>query len=264
VSATPDIPADWRALLERAADFPRILVLGPPDAGKSTLCRLLADAAGARLLDSDLGQKMVGPPACVTLGRADGTLERMRFAGSTDPLRARAALLHGIASLGGADGPLVINTGGLVRGPGHPLTLATIDAAAPALVVTLGDWPERAALATARPDVELAALAPSPLARRKTDGERRAARRAVFQAHLRDAVPVTLAPEAAPPLPEGAASGLLACLADARGEDRALAQLQGWNADGLQLLAPPVEEVGKVRWGVMMLDAEGRDRPLGA
>ena len=57
-----------------AGGIHRVLVLGAPDAGKSTFRgMLLAHAAGqsrrAALLDADPGQKHVGPPACVTLGR---------------------------------------------------------------------------------------------------------------------------------------------------------------------------------------------------
>ena len=68
------VPQAWR---ETAAtilrDRPRvILVLGGGDAGKSSFCRfLLAEllAAGHRVavVDSDLGQKDIGPPATVTV-----------------------------------------------------------------------------------------------------------------------------------------------------------------------------------------------------
>jgi polynucleotide 5'-hydroxyl-kinase GRC3/NOL9 len=70
----PDLPHAWataiRTVLRTAS---RTLVLGPVDSGKSTLCRLLLEQArgagrSVAILDLDLGQKLIGPPACVTLG----------------------------------------------------------------------------------------------------------------------------------------------------------------------------------------------------
>jgi polynucleotide 5'-hydroxyl-kinase GRC3/NOL9 len=69
-----------------------VLVLGAVDVGKSTFCRELLRAANgagkaARLIDSDVGQKMVGPPACVTLGQttsdAELSLLELVFVGTT-------------------------------------------------------------------------------------------------------------------------------------------------------------------------------------
>ncbi len=72
-----DVPADWAETARRLASGPagRVFLLGAPDAGKSTLARFLCGEAGAAgrdvaLLDADPAQKLVGPPACVTLGRA--------------------------------------------------------------------------------------------------------------------------------------------------------------------------------------------------
>jgi polynucleotide 5'-kinase involved in rRNA processing len=92
-----------------AASWRRLAVLGERDQGKSTFCRVLLErlelfpvlmnreklrpifagalphrqtgptlagsalaqgGAGAWLLDADVGQKMIGPPACVTLAEA--------------------------------------------------------------------------------------------------------------------------------------------------------------------------------------------------
>ena len=53
----------------------RVLIAGPANAGKSIFCQILllvAAAAGctAKLVDADIWQKLVGLPACMTLGRA--------------------------------------------------------------------------------------------------------------------------------------------------------------------------------------------------
>jgi polynucleotide 5'-kinase involved in rRNA processing len=66
---------DWQHLaddLVRSA-WRRVVVLGASDRGKSTFCRFLAQQlaladVGMSLLDADPGQKMLGPPACVTAG----------------------------------------------------------------------------------------------------------------------------------------------------------------------------------------------------
>src|SRR3712207_7920129 len=70
-----DEPAAWIEAIERilSAQRRRVLVLGSGDVGKSTFARLILRAASASrrtaLLDLDVGQKIVGPPAC-EIGRA--------------------------------------------------------------------------------------------------------------------------------------------------------------------------------------------------
>lgn len=128
-SANPHVPSEWSeaaaALLRCGAR--RVLVVGPADAGKSTFCRILlteAAAAGrsAELVDADIGQKLVGPPACVTLGRASTEgldLRGLVFVGTTNPLRGWRDVIGGTERLAAAAQAalLVVNTGGLVTGP---------------------------------------------------------------------------------------------------------------------------------------------------
>ena len=78
-----------------------ILVLGGGDAGKSPYCRfLIAQLLGAgerpAVVDAHVGQKIMGPPATVTLGYAEGTAEQwtataeaFHFVGSTVPVGLR-------------------------------------------------------------------------------------------------------------------------------------------------------------------------------
>jgi polynucleotide 5'-hydroxyl-kinase GRC3/NOL9 len=94
-AVAPDVPADWAAAVRRIldGDIRRVLVLGAKDAGKSSFCRVLlrqAARAGrpAELLDADPGQKLVGPPACVTLARGPSPMPAaLAFVGTLDPLR---------------------------------------------------------------------------------------------------------------------------------------------------------------------------------
>jgi polynucleotide 5'-hydroxyl-kinase GRC3/NOL9 len=103
-----DVPPDWREALAAGLDgSKRILLLGPRDAGKSTFARALLAAAAARLmhaalLDLDVGQKLVGPPACVTLGRSGPNgldLLGLAFVGTTDPVRGWRPLVAGAERL---------------------------------------------------------------------------------------------------------------------------------------------------------------------
>ena len=68
-----EVPKGWADAVARigASSWRRLAVLGERDQGKSTFCRVLLErhepgGTGAWLLDADVGQKMIGPPACVT------------------------------------------------------------------------------------------------------------------------------------------------------------------------------------------------------
>lgn len=101
-----DLPPDWATAIRKVLKTAtRTLVLGPADSGKSTLCRLLmeqARGAGRSAAILDLGQKLIGPPACVTLGtltRRGPVLRGLAFAETTGPVAAGSLLLAGAARL---------------------------------------------------------------------------------------------------------------------------------------------------------------------
>lgn len=98
------------------------------DAGKSTFCHCLArTTVTPTLLDCDLGQKMIGPPGCVTLGRLDPTgalyLLRMHFVGQVHPVGNAASVVAGLARLARTTGVerLVVNSSGLITDSGIAL-----------------------------------------------------------------------------------------------------------------------------------------------
>lgn len=128
-----------------------ILVIGGGDSGKTSYCRFLSAellAAGHRVavVNSDVGQKEVGPPATVTLGYATGTAERWAgppeafyFVGSTSPVGRMLPLVVGTARLvGAAAAPFVIvDTTGFVEGAGRVLKGYKIEAVRPDVIVAI-------------------------------------------------------------------------------------------------------------------------------
>ncbi|HYE53140.1 MAG TPA: Clp1/GlmU family protein [Azospirillaceae bacterium] len=261
------VPADWEAAAARLRAASRILVLGPADAGKSSFCRYaLSLLPGARLVDADPGQKSVGPPACVTSGQIeDGRLLEgpLAFAGSTDPVRGWQALAAGVRALAdAAPGPVIVNTGGLLAGPGPRLKADKIAAAQADLLVAIGAHPGIEAVLADHTALASLRLASSTLARRKTDGERRQARREAFARSFAAASEWTVSPEGL--LPDGAVlhpRQLVGLAGDAG--DLGIGILTQVAADAVTVLgtAGPAG-VRHIRPGLLLLDRDFRESAL--
>ena len=172
----------------------RVLVLGAVDAGKSTFCRLLLEAAvqegrTAAVIDADVGQKMVGPPAAVTSAAAEApdVVAGLAFVGTIDPVTGLRSIVSGLGQLRQqvpAD-LLVVNTSGLLRSSiGRRLKAAKIAVLRPDLLVAVGDDPALDAVLADHPTTPCLRLPSSPAARRKGPGRRRAARRDAFRRYL--------------------------------------------------------------------------------
>ncbi|HEX2560789.1 Clp1/GlmU family protein [Phenylobacterium sp.] len=238
------VPDDWAALAEDLAgsEWRRLVVLGATDRGKSTLIRVLASrlarqGAELSLLDCDLGQKAAGPPGCVTLAdwRGGFALTALYFVGTTNPVGVMPAVVTGTARLAArASRRLLVNTSGLVDGPGLALKRWKLDVLDPDRIVLLAQPGELPGLTALIPPRRLLRLTPSPEARRKGQGRRERARRASFQAALAGAPEQVLAPTAVErmtrdaPFPEDLR---LVGLADAFGEDVGVG-LARWPAEG--------------------------------
>lgn len=91
---------DWRRLASRIVKPQKIvLVIGATDAGKSTFCRFLIDAALAQglktaFVDADVGQSQIGPPTTIGMKffapemvpiQLDGSADRLYFVGDLSP-----------------------------------------------------------------------------------------------------------------------------------------------------------------------------------
>ena len=146
--------AEWQAALTALAAAPgTTLLLGGTDVGKTTFTRLLANRfleAGRppALLDADLGQSEIGPPACVGIAFCDAPLlalsdlkpHALAFVGNTSPpgyLLEHVAAMRRLADR--AEGrPLIVDTSGYLHGAGaRRLNQTTFDLLAPVHVVAL-------------------------------------------------------------------------------------------------------------------------------
>jgi polynucleotide 5'-hydroxyl-kinase GRC3/NOL9 len=270
-----DTPPDWQAALRHivAAAFRRVLVLGAPNAGKSTFCRLLLPYIAevtrpAALLDADPGQKLFGPPACITLARSVArfppTVSGLVFLGSTDPLSAWPRLISGsrrLAAMASAE-RLVVNTCGLLQGPGRRLKSAMISALQPDLLIAIGEDLNLERVLRDHANIPVCRLASSAHARRKGEGERRALRRAAFQAYFENARDLELSIEGVSLRSGDGGShpspGRLAALMDQAGNDLAFGLvLEQEVSDRLLLRTPePGGVVAGLRWGTLGLDQD--------
>lgn len=126
--------ADWEATLAAiASDTGPTLLFGETDTGKTTFTRLLVNCivqSGERaaVIDADLGQSEIGPPACVGLAFAEAPTpslsellpHALAFVGSTSPpghFLELATAVRRLTDLAGTQ-KLIVDTGGYLRGAG--------------------------------------------------------------------------------------------------------------------------------------------------
>jgi polynucleotide 5'-hydroxyl-kinase GRC3/NOL9 len=281
---------EYEALVDDAVRTKHTVVLvGGLDTGKSSLSRNLLSAAvetgrPAALLDADVGQKTVGPPASITLkmvrSAADLEPERivvadaMSFVGSTSaqdhllPVVAGVARLHRRAKDEGAD-LIVVDTSGLVSGiTGQVLKYHKVELLEPDLVVGLQRGEELLPLlgviqrffATqvvplgVHPDV-----VPTTVDRRADNRER--AMRAYFSGELhRFRVKPTVFMPALPPLFDVSnLHRMLVGLSDGAGAYTGLGYLEHTPDEGvLRLISPVAAGPKALRLGSVRLDESFR------
>lgn len=194
------IPAAWRESAQTILqEQPRvILVLGGGDAGKTSYCRYLVSelfAAGHRvaLVDADIGQKEIGPPATVTLSYSEGAGELRAmapqlfyFVGSTSPSGRLLPLIVGTARLvHAAEAPFVIvDTTGYVEGVGRVLKGYKIEAVRPDFIIAIQRRRELEAILRAHGARRTVRIRPSRKARPRDSWERYLARKNAFAAYF--------------------------------------------------------------------------------
>jgi polynucleotide 5'-hydroxyl-kinase GRC3/NOL9 len=197
-----DIPRSWEPALRAAAEGGVLLLVGDTDSGKSTLAAVLADAAlragrRAAVIDADLGQSSIGPPACVSMALLSApvaSLEelppaRLEFVGAPTPVGhllpalAGAGVVAEAARRSGA-GTLIVDTTGLIEGPvARALKGAKVQLLQPDYVVALQREEEAEHLLSpyrgrARPQV--LRLRPSRRVKERSREQRTARRKELF------------------------------------------------------------------------------------
>lgn len=281
---------EYEALVDDAVRTKHTVVLvGGLDTGKTSLSRNVLTAAveagrPAALLDADVGQKAVGPPATVTLkmvrSAADlepGSLavaDEMSFVGSTSaqghllPVVAGVARLHRRAKDEGAD-LIVVDTSGLVSGiTGQALKYHKVELLEPDLVIGLqrGEellpllgviqrfFPTQVVPLGVHPDV-----VPTTVDRRADNRER--AMRAYLSGELhRFRVKPTVFMPALPPLFEVAQlHRMLVGLSNGAGAYTGLGYLEYTEDEGvLRLISPVAAGPKALRLGSVRLDENFR------
>ena len=154
------VSRQWLALLKALpAENGRVIVIGGSDSGKTTLCRWLmskfAESSRPALVDSDIGQSTVGPPACIAWRMGGRTDYQFTFTGDITPATHPTATVAGTcravfaAEAAGAKLVLLDTSGYLGGRGGFELKSAKLELLAPgpqsqrALhAVLIGDSPE--------------------------------------------------------------------------------------------------------------------------
>lgn len=211
------LPDDWREAADRiasAAASPTVMVVGVPDAGKTTFCAYAASRlveAGLRtgLVDADVGQSSIGPPAVIgggLLAGPAGPLAEIEpsagyFVGSISPeghlLACVAGVQHVVRQLRqqGAQA-VVVDTSGLVLGAsGRALKEHKADLVQPtdiAVIQRSGELENLASLWERGGTARVHRLRPSPEAVVRTASQRRAYRSQRFAAAFKNASPFRL------------------------------------------------------------------------
>lgn len=283
---------DLDRIVADAAREPRVVMLiGGIDTGKSTTARALLGAAvsagvPAALLDTDLGQKTVGPPGAVTLRhvRVAADLEPaslaapddLWFVGSTSPqghllpLVSAAAHLRRRADDAGAR-LLVVDTSGAVSGIfGQILKYHKIEALLPDLVIGLQRGEELLPLlgVVQRFFASDVVVLPVPAGVRSTSVEERAdnreaAMRRYFDGELhRFRVKPTVFMPALPPMFDLAQlDRLLVGLSDGRGGYLGMGYLEHVpGEEALRLITPVAAGAKALRLGAVRLDGSYQPR----
>jgi polynucleotide 5'-hydroxyl-kinase GRC3/NOL9 len=283
-----DIPSPW----EKCADevirdrLARILVIGGVDRGKSTFCRFLASrllqtGEKVALVDADIGQKDIGPPATITTGYPDAGARLKRippagfyFVGSVGPFRHFLPMVVGTKLLVDAAEAafVIVNTTGLIEGAGRILKGFKIENVNPDIVVAIDRSGEAQPILDDYRHRRTTSLPASELATPKSPEQRKINRIKAFAEYFSAAREITLPAGglafqryASYGDPLARASRNLLC-GLARGDNRCLGLgiLLGSDGQSLRFLTPVTGEISIVQLGDMFLAPDGRELASGS
>jgi polynucleotide 5'-hydroxyl-kinase GRC3/NOL9 len=203
-----DIPADWERSVKKILlnNWRKILVLGAVDRGKSTYCKFLSHRlmeAGFKvaIVDADVGQKDIGPPATITLGYPELFQElaiikpaSLYFVGTTSPVGHLLPMVVGTRRIVDSSRAFftIINTTGLIHGVGRILKSYKIELIRPHAIVAIEENNELKSILRAYRNHRVIQITPSSMAASKTIQERTAAREKAFHNYFAQAAEISL------------------------------------------------------------------------
>jgi polynucleotide 5'-hydroxyl-kinase GRC3/NOL9 len=107
---------DLTALARRITDRSVALFLGDVDAGKTTLVKQLHERVGGEVVDADVGQAEIGPPAVISVGTYGGGPRAGYFGGDISPRGNFLHVLTGCKKMAErAARPCLIDTDGYIH-----------------------------------------------------------------------------------------------------------------------------------------------------
>lgn len=206
-----DLPPAWEQAAEEIMrlGLHKVLVIGASDSGKSTFCRFLCRYLSEKgesvvMIDADIGQKDIGPPACITSGFPDDTgatgaarAAGFYFVGGVSPFGRFLRMIAGVVLITDLSGAVfkIIDTTGLVHGAGRSLKESKIEALRPHVIVAIQRSAELELVLSAHRNRRTLRIPASAMAAYRTPEERRLAREAAFSRYFRSSVPVELGME---------------------------------------------------------------------
>lgn len=203
-----EIPPEWEELDLKGLSG-TLMVVGPPDVGKSTFARYLFKRLNklfrrVAYLDGDPGQSSLGPPGTMTLALAEngddtfpprgriwrGFVGSVSPAGHMLPVLTCAARLVGAAQKAGVQ-VVIYDTSGLVdpASGGIYLKLAKIDLLRPSVLFAIKRYQELNSLVLPlrrSRRIKVVELSPPPAVRRRDSSIRRAHRAAQFAKYFKN------------------------------------------------------------------------------
>ncbi|NPA49479.1 MAG: hypothetical protein GXO20_05805, partial [Thermodesulfobacteria bacterium] len=207
------VPEVWEEAFEKVCQErpPKVLVLGGVDAGKSTFCLFLARhlfeaGLSVALLDADVGQKDVGPPTTIGLRHLKAEdfhsqrplpADEMYFVGSVTPVGHLLPLVVGTGLLSRKSRAevTIVNTTGLIKGPGVALKTFQIENLSPDLIVALEREEELAPILEGFRHLKILRLRVPQEVGRKDPTERRKRREEAYRKYFSEAQSLSLPKE---------------------------------------------------------------------
>ena len=192
--------SNWMGVLDSLAEqgARRIVVVGPPDSGKSTLSLWLRNRLEVCLVEADVGQNEFGLPGMVAASRFDGVkyptindvlASRAWFVGHVSADKALDAIVAAVVGAAKWCSEYVIDTDGYVQGRGLVYKVSVVRALSPDAVVVMGD---KGLAERLKPFVDAVVVAERPPVRERDRVDRKAYRERAYANLFRDTERLTL------------------------------------------------------------------------